>query len=80
MKSLTPEDGYAAALAVKGSDFCPSYWKYPAGSIRKKISGFLKRFNLFGKIVNFTCLPSNPPESNSSERNCFFEWRLLFEK
>jgi 4'-phosphopantetheinyl transferase len=29
MKSLTPEDGYVAALAVKGSDFCPSYWKYP---------------------------------------------------
>ena len=29
MKSLTPEDGYVAALAVNGSDFCPSYWKYP---------------------------------------------------
>jgi 4'-phosphopantetheinyl transferase len=29
MKSLTPEDGYVAALAVKGNDFCPSYWKYP---------------------------------------------------
>jgi 4'-phosphopantetheinyl transferase len=29
MKSLIPEDGYVAALAVKGSDFCPSYWKYP---------------------------------------------------
>jgi 4'-phosphopantetheinyl transferase len=29
MKSLTPEDGYVAALAVKGSDFCPSYWEYP---------------------------------------------------
>ena len=29
MKSLTPEDGYVAALAVKGSNFCPSYWKYP---------------------------------------------------
>ena len=25
MKSLTPEDGYVAALAVKESDFCPSY-------------------------------------------------------
>jgi 4'-phosphopantetheinyl transferase len=29
MKSLIPEDGYVAALAVKGSDFCLSYWKYP---------------------------------------------------
>ena len=29
MKSLIPEDGYVAALAVKGSNFCPSYWKYP---------------------------------------------------
>ena len=29
MKSLTPEDGYVAALAIKGSDFCLSYWKYP---------------------------------------------------
>jgi hypothetical protein len=29
LKSLTPDDGYVAALAVKGSDFCPSYWKYP---------------------------------------------------
>jgi 4'-phosphopantetheinyl transferase len=29
MKSLTPEDGYVAAVAVKGSNFCPSYWKYP---------------------------------------------------
>jgi hypothetical protein len=29
MKSLTPEDGYVAALAVKGSDFCFSYWQYP---------------------------------------------------
>jgi 4'-phosphopantetheinyl transferase len=29
MKSLTPEEGYVAALAVKGSDFCPSCWKYP---------------------------------------------------
>jgi hypothetical protein len=27
MKSLTPEDGYVAALAVKGSDFCSCYWK-----------------------------------------------------
>jgi hypothetical protein len=29
MKSLTSEDGYVAALAVKGSDFCFSYWQYP---------------------------------------------------
>ena len=29
MKSLIPEDGYVAALAVKGSDFCLSYWRYP---------------------------------------------------
>ena len=29
MKSLIPEDGYVAALAVKGGDFYPSYWKYP---------------------------------------------------
>ena len=29
MKSLTPEDGYVAALALKGSDFCPFYLKYP---------------------------------------------------
>jgi hypothetical protein len=29
MKSLTPEDDYVAALALKGSDFCLSYWKYP---------------------------------------------------
>ena len=29
MKSLTPEDGYVAALALKGSDFCLSYWEYP---------------------------------------------------
>jgi 4'-phosphopantetheinyl transferase len=29
MKSVTPEDGYVAALAVKGSDFCFSYWQYP---------------------------------------------------
>ncbi|MGD2016322.1 MAG: 4'-phosphopantetheinyl transferase superfamily protein [Desulfobacterales bacterium] len=28
MKSLTPADGYVAALAVKGSDFCFSYWKH----------------------------------------------------
>jgi hypothetical protein len=39
MKSLTPEDGYVAALAVKGSDFCPSYWQYP-----EKISRFLKKY------------------------------------
>ena len=30
MKSLILEDVYVAALAVKGSDFCLSYWKYPA--------------------------------------------------
>jgi hypothetical protein len=29
MKSLIPEDGYVAALVMKGSDYCPSYWKYP---------------------------------------------------
>ena len=29
MKSLTPQDGYVAALAVKGSDFNLSYWNYP---------------------------------------------------
>jgi hypothetical protein len=29
MKSLIPEDGYMVALAVKGSDFCSSYWKHP---------------------------------------------------
>ena len=29
MKSLTPAEGYVAALAVKGSDFCPSYWQHP---------------------------------------------------
>jgi 4'-phosphopantetheinyl transferase len=27
LKALTPEEGYVAALAVKGSDFCPSYWQ-----------------------------------------------------
>ena len=32
MKSLTPEHAYVAALAVKGSDFCLSYWKYPGKS------------------------------------------------
>jgi 4'-phosphopantetheinyl transferase len=29
MKSLTPEAGYVAALAVKGRGFNPSYWEYP---------------------------------------------------
>ena len=29
MNSITPEYGYVAALAVKGSDLCLSYWKYP---------------------------------------------------
>jgi 4'-phosphopantetheinyl transferase len=29
MKSLNPEDGYVAALAVKGTDFRLSYWRYP---------------------------------------------------
>ena len=29
MKSLIPEDGYVAALVVKGSDFCLSFLKYP---------------------------------------------------
>jgi hypothetical protein len=66
MKSLTPEDGYVAALAVKGSDFCPSYWKYP-----EKIVVF-KKFSQFGKLVNIICLPSNPPESVSSERSFLF--------
>ena len=29
MEALTPEAGYVAALVMKESDFCPSYWKYP---------------------------------------------------
>ena len=29
MKSLTPENGYVAAVAVRGGDYCLSYWKYP---------------------------------------------------
>jgi 4'-phosphopantetheinyl transferase len=73
MKSLTPEDGYVAALAVKGSGFCFSYWQYP-----EKISNFLNRFSLLSKLVNnIKRLPLNPPESASTENNCFFEWSLI---
>ena len=43
-------------------DYKEAIFVLPTGSIRKKISRFLKRFSPFGKIINITCLPSNPPE------------------